>query len=295
MPSSFATLLSLFALTRAFLGASTASAAHLGGGHSSQKRMKDEDGSTEGLYAMASVPVDFFEQWKSEGANTQRRDSFHMGETGTFVDAPVIVGVAGGSGSGKTTLAQLIMEQLGAEHVSYISHDNYYRDLSHLPLNERAAVNFDHPDSLETDLLVEHLRALKRLRRSVKKPIYDFTKHSRIDSSFDIVEPRPIIIVDGILIFSEPQLLELFDMKIFVDTDDDIRFIRRLSRDTHERDRTTDSVITQYEKTVRPMHLTYVEPSKRNADIIVPAGKGIQTVALDMCVSRLREIINFHQ
>jgi len=202
--------------------------------------------------------------------------------------------VAGGSGSGKTTLVSLIIDALGAEHVSYISHDNYYKDLSHLSLKDRACVNFDHPDSLETDLLVEHLMHLKKMR-PIQKPLYDFTRHSRVVDRFETVAPRPIIIVDGILIFSEPRLLELFDMKIFVDTDDDIRLIRRLLRDTTERNRTTSNVISQYEGTVRPMHLTYVEPSKRNADIIVPAGKGIQTVALDMCVSRLREIINFNQ
>jgi len=142
-----------------------------------------------------------------------------------FVDAPVIVGVAGGSGSGKTTLVKLIMDALGADHVSYISHDNYYKDLSHLVVEDRAKVNFDHPDALETDLLVEHLVCLKQMH-AIKKPLYDFTRHSRITDRDIRVEPRPIIIVDGILIFSEPRLLELFDMKIFVDTDDDIRFIR---------------------------------------------------------------------
>jgi uridine kinase len=210
----------------------------------------------------------------------------------SLVDAPVIVGVAGGSGSGKTTLVELIMKALGEDHVSYISHDNYYKDLSHLSFKERSQINFDHPNSLETDLLIKHLKELKQMK-SINKPLYDFTRHARIQDTYETVKPRPIIIVDGILIFAELELLNLFDMKIFVDTDDDIRFIRRLIRDTTERNRTTMSVIAQYEETVRPMHLTYVEPSKRNADIIVPAGKGIRTVALDMCVSRLREIINF--
>lgn len=206
---------------------------------------------------------------------------------------PVIVGIAGGSASGKTTLARAIINNLGEEHISFVGHDNYYKNLCHLSLEERAKVNFDHPDSLDTPLLIEHIRALRE-GKQVHIPTYDFNTHSRT-SSYDLVQPRKIIIVDGILIFSEPELLQLMDMKIFVDTADDIRLIRRISRDTLERGRTVDSVIDQYLRTVRPMHDLYVEPSKRRADIILPAGDGIAPAALEMCVSRLREIINFYQ
>lgn len=206
---------------------------------------------------------------------------------------PVIVGIAGGSASGKTTLARAIIKEVGEEHISFIGHDNYYKDLRHLTMEERGKVNFDHPDSLDTQLLCHHLRALKA-GQVIATPTYDFTTHSRATSEL-LIEPRKIILVDGILIFAEPDLVGLMDMKIFVDTDDDIRLIRRIQRDTVERGRNVQQIIDQYVKTVRPMHQIYVEPSKRKADIIVPAGHGIQPVALDMCVSRLREIINFYQ
>lgn len=206
---------------------------------------------------------------------------------------PVIVGIAGGSASGKTTLARAIIKTLGTEHVSFIGHDSYYKELSHIPLQARAEVNFDHPKALDTSLLVQHLIQLKN-GEAVNVPIYDFATHTRTEN-IELIAPRPIIIVDGILIFAEPELLSLMDMKIFVDTEDDLRLIRRIKRDITERQRSIESVISQYTKTVRPMHLLYVEPSKRGADIIVPAGQGIQEVALDMCVSRLREIINLHK
>jgi uridine kinase len=206
--------------------------------------------------------------------------------------APVILGIAGGSASGKTTLAKAIIKELGAEHVSFIGHDSYYKELAHLSIEERANVNFDHPSSLDTKLLVHHLQKLKD-GEAVDVPIYSFATHTRTAHT-ELVTPRSIVIVDGILIFAEPELLSLMDMKVFVDTDDDLRLIRRIKRDISERNRTVDAVMTQYMRTVRPMHLLYVEPSKRFADIIVPAGQGIQPVALDMCVSRLREIINRH-
>jgi len=206
---------------------------------------------------------------------------------------PVIVGIAGGSGSGKTTLTHAIVAALGKDHVSYISHDSYYKDLSHLPIHQRAQQNFDHPSALDTALLQTHLQAL-RLGKSVDVPVYDFSCHSRTDS-VQRVAPKRIVIVDGILIFSDNELCDSMDMKIFVDTEDDIRLIRRLQRDTTERGRSVESVIAQYQNTVRPMHHLFVEPSKKKADIIVPAGQGIQAVALEMCVSRLREIINFCQ
>ena len=209
---------------------------------------------------------------------------------------PVIVGIAGGSASGKTTFAKAIIDALGPDHVSLIGHDSYYKELSHMSIDERSATNFDHPASLDTSLLIHHINMLKR-GHDVHVPIYDFATHSRTGAT-QLVTPSRIIIVDGILIFAEPELVQLLDMKIFVDTDDDIRLIRRIQRDIDERGRTVSSVIDQYTRTVRPMHQLYVEPSRRGADIIVPASNdGItpNQVALDMCVSRLREIINFYQ
>ena len=200
----------------------------------------------------------------------------------------VIVGVAGGTGSGKTTIAKAIYEQLGPENVAYIPHDAYYYDLSHLPPEERAKRNFDHPDSLETSLLIEHIKKLKQ-GEAVDIPVYDFATHTRRPETRHI-EPRPIIVIEGILVFVEPALRDLMDIKIFVDTDADIRFIRRLVRDIQERGRTMESVIRQYLETVRVMHLEFVEPSKRYADIIIPEG-GFNTVALDMVISRLRAML----
>ncbi len=207
---------------------------------------------------------------------------------GSISKRPIVVGVAGGSGSGKTTIAQAILQALGPEHVAHIPHDAYYYDLSHLPPTERAKRNFDHPDSLETSLLVQHLQMLKE-GRAVEIPIYDFSTHTRRPQTHH-VEPKPIILVDGILVLAEPTLRNLMDIKIFVDTDADIRFIRRLVRDIEERGRTMQSVIDQYLNTVRAMHLEFVEPSKRYADIIIPEG-GFNTVALDMVISRLRSMI----
>ncbi len=201
---------------------------------------------------------------------------------------PVIVGVAGGTGSGKTTIAQAIYNALGEDKVAYIPHDAYYYDLSHLPFEERARQNYDHPDSLETPLLVQHLKALRQ-GYAVDIPIYDFATHTRRKETRR-VEPRPIILIEGILVLAEPTLRDMMDIKIFVDTDADIRFIRRLQRDIKERGRTMEAVIQQYLNTVRVMHLEFVEPSKRYADIIIPEG-GFNTVALDMVIARLRNMI----
>ncbi len=200
----------------------------------------------------------------------------------------IIIGVAGGTGSGKTTVAQAILRRVGAKHIAYIPHDAYYRDLSHLPPEERSRVNFDHPDALETELLIEHLKAL-RAGRPVEIPVYDFTTHTRKKETRR-VEPQRVILVEGILVFAEPALRELFDVKIYVDTDADIRFIRRLRRDVAERGRTVESVIEQYLRTVRPMHLEFVEPSKRYADVIIPEG-GFNEVALDMVVARIERLL----
>lgn len=200
----------------------------------------------------------------------------------------IIIGVAGGTGSGKTTVAQEILQRVGPDRIAYIQHDSYYRDQGHLPFHERARVNYDHPDALESELLVEHLKAL-RAGRPVEVPIYDFTTHTRRPETRR-VEPRRVILVEGILIFADRALREMMDVKIFVDTDADIRFIRRLQRDLRERGRSMDSVIEQYLSTVRPMHLEFVEPSKRYADIILPEG-GFNVVALDMVVARILALI----
>lgn len=201
---------------------------------------------------------------------------------------PLVIGVAGGSGSGKTTAAREIIQRVGIEHVAYLPHDAYYRDMSHLPLAERASLNFDHPSILETELLVEHIKQLKAYQ-AVYLPVYDFKTHARTQET-RLVQPQPVILVDGILIFVEPDLRQMFDVKIFVDTDSDIRFIRRLQRDIDERGRTTATVIQQYLSTVRPMHLEFVEYSKRYADVIIPEG-GHNIVAVDMVVARLKALL----
>jgi uridine kinase len=195
----------------------------------------------------------------------------------------IVIGIAGGSGSGKTTLADAIYKEVGVGNITYISHDSYYRDQSHLSAAERETLNFDHPDILDTDLLVEHIRQLKG-GKSVRIPRYNFGSHTR-DKETEPREPRKIILVEGILIFSCMELVKLMDVKIFVDTPDDIRLIRRMRRDATERGREVASIITQYLTTVRPMHLEFVEPSKKNADVIVPVG--VNSVALDLIVSKL--------
>jgi uridine kinase len=201
---------------------------------------------------------------------------------------PIVIGIAGGTGSGKTTVAHMIVERVGAQYIAYLPHDAFYRDLSHLPPEKRAEVNFDHPNSLETELLIQHIQQLKA-GQPIDLPIYDFKTHTRTAKTRPLL-PQPIILVEGILIFAEPKLLPLYDIKIFVDTDADIRFIRRLQRDIQERGRTTESVIDQYLATVRPMHLEFVEYSKRYADIIIPEG-GFNTVAIDMVVARVLELL----
>jgi uridine kinase len=201
---------------------------------------------------------------------------------------PLVLGVAGGTGSGKTTVANVILKRVGAQHIAYVPHDAYYRNFSDLPKSQRDLINWDHPDSLETDLMIEHVRQL-RAGQSVELPVYDFTMHARSSRTVR-VEPQLIILVEGILIFAEPRLRELFDVKIFVDTDADIRFIRRLQRDIAERGRTVASVIQQYLTTVRPMHLEFVEPSKRYADVIIPEG-GLNEVAMDMVVARVEALL----
>ena len=201
---------------------------------------------------------------------------------------PLVIGIAGGSGSGKTTVAQEILQRVGPSRIAFLQHDSYYKDLSGLPPTQRASVNFDHPNSLETELLTQHIACLRE-GKAVEVPIYDFSTHSRTSNTYT-VQPRSVILVEGILIFTEAPLREMFDVKIFVDTDSDIRFIRRLERDLAERGRTTESVIKQYQLTVRPMHMEFVEPSKRYADIIIPEG-GHNAAALDMVVARVESLL----
>lgn len=197
----------------------------------------------------------------------------------------MIIGICGGTGSGKTTVANRILETVSADEVLFIQQDLYYRNLKDMPLDYRNAANFDHPDAVDNDLLVNHLKKL-RAGEAVELPIYDFRTHTRLPDTTRI-NPKPIVIVEGILIFAEPRLLEQFDIKVFVDTPDDIRFIRRLRRDIAERGRTVDSVIEQYLATVRPMHIQFIEPSKRHADVIIPEG-GHNIVSIDLLSGKIR-------
>mgnify|MGYP002533122271 CR=1 FL=1 len=200
----------------------------------------------------------------------------------------LIIGIAGGSGSGKTTLALRLKERFGEDEVRLISHDSYYKRHDELPFEERCKLNYDHPDSFDTELLVQHLQALRR-GESVKVPVYDYTIHNRSDKTIT-VHPAPVIIVEGILIFASQELCDMMDMKVFVDTDADVRILRRIVRDVKERGRTLESVVEQYLTTVKPMHEQYVEPSKRRADIIM-LQDGHNLVALDMLIERIRSHI----
>jgi len=198
----------------------------------------------------------------------------------------MIIGICGGTGSGKTTIARAIVDAVGRENVVLVEQDSYYRNLADMPLDERHQANFDHPDSIDSDMLVNHLIRLKQ-GLVVEMPLYDFKTHTRSDD-IDIIGPKQVVIVEGILIFAEPRVLDLLDMRVFVDTPDDIRFIRRLRRDIAERGRTVDSVIDQYYRTVRPMHFEFVEPSKRHADIIIPEGSNTG-ISVELLCSLVRE------
>jgi len=201
---------------------------------------------------------------------------------------PVFIGVAGGTGSGKTTVTQAILSRLPGESVALIEQDSYYRDLSQLPFSERVKTNFDHPDAFETELLVEHLDRLSR-GETIQKPLYDFVTHTRRRETV-AVEPRDIIVVEGILVLEDKRLRDRLDIKLFVDTDADVRILRRMVRDINERGRTMESVINQYLSVVRPMHLEFVEPSKRYADIIIPEG-GENKVAIDIIAAKISAIL----
>jgi uridine kinase len=198
----------------------------------------------------------------------------------------MIIGICGGTGSGKTTVANRILESVSRDEVVFLQQDSYYLNLDQMPLDYRQMVNFDHPEAIDNDLLVQHVRALRR-GEAVELPVYDFRTHTRLAETLHM-EPRPIIIVEGILIFAEPRLLKEMDIKVYVDTPDDIRFIRRLRRDVAERGRTVESVIEQYVETVRPMHMQFVEPSKRHADVIIPEG-GHNVVSIGLISGRIRE------
>lgn len=201
---------------------------------------------------------------------------------------PLVVGVAGGSGSGKTTVVRRLMDALGPEQVALLEQDAYYRDAAHLSPDERAARNYDHPDAIDEPLFVSHVRELKA-GQPVKAPCYDFVRHSRTAET-TTVEPRACLVVEGILVLATAAIRRLLDVKLYVDTDADIRFIRRLRRDLQERGRTAESVMAQWESTVGPMHLQFVEPSKRHADLIVPEG-GLNSVAMEVIIAHLQSIV----
>lgn len=200
-----------------------------------------------------------------------------------------VIGICGGTGSGKTTITNRLSRELADSGVLVLQQDHYYKDLSHLPLEERSKCNFDHPNALDTELFIEHVRKLKE-GKSIERPVYDFTQHRRVQETVRL-DSRPAILVEGILIFENEALRNLMDIKIFVDTDADLRFIRRLVRDMRDRGRTLESVVEQYQKTVRPMHLEFVEPSKRYADIIIPEG-GHNEVGIDLVLQKVRSLIS---
>ncbi len=205
-----------------------------------------------------------------------------------MADQFLVIGIAGGTGSGKTTLMKNIITRFG-EDVTVISHDNYYKRRDDLTYEERCAINYDEPEAFDTDMLVDHLAQIRE-GKSILCPVYDFTVHNRSDETLKI-EPRKVIIVEGIMIFTDPNLRKLMDIRIFVDTDTDVRLCRRIKRDVNKRGRTLESVLTQYLTTVKPMHEKYVEPSKKFADIVVPEG-GKNIVALDMIIGRICRHLN---
>ena len=204
----------------------------------------------------------------------------------------MIIGICGGTGSGKTTIARAIVESVGRSNVVLVEQDSYYRNLADMPLDRRHQANFDHPDSIDSDMLVNHLIRLKQ-GLSIEMPLYDFVTHTRSDD-IEVINPKPVVIVEGILIFAESRVLDLLDCRVFVDTPDDVRLMRRLRRDITERGRTFERTLEQYELTIRPMHFEFVEPSKRHADIIIPEGS--QTgMTVDLLCSLVREKLKVEQ
>jgi len=205
------------------------------------------------------------------------------------MNRPILIGIAGGTGSGKSTVANEIFKSLPGESIAVIEQDSYYKDQSHLTLEERKKTNYDHPDAFDTELLIKHLKMLLN-GEAIEKPLYDFEIHTRKKETVRI-EPKDIIILEGILILAEPEIRNLLDIKIFVDTDADVRIIRRIQRDIKERGRTVESVIEQYMNVVRPMHMQFVEPTKRYADIIIPEG-GYNKVAIDILIAKIKQILS---
>src|SRR4030095_1198366 len=201
----------------------------------------------------------------------------------------MIIGICGGTGSGKTTIARAIVDAVGRQNVVLVEQDSYYRNLADMPLDERHQANFDHPDSIDSDMLVNHLMRLRQ-GLAVEMPLYDFVTHTRSEE-IEIINPKPVVIVEGILIFAEPRILDQLDMRIFVDTPEDVRLLRRLRRDITERGRTFERTLEQYERTIRPMHFDFVEPSKRHADIIIPEGSNTGITVEFLC-SMVREKLN---
>lgn len=202
---------------------------------------------------------------------------------------PILIGITGGTGSGKSSIADAIYSSFSNECIAMIQQDMYYKDQSHLSMEDRVKTNYDHPNAFDNDLLIDHLNSLLN-GIAIEKPIYDFSKHNRAKETVR-VEPRRIIIVEGILVLENEKLRDLLDIKVYVDTDADIRILRRLVRDINERGRTVESVVNQYLDIVRPMHMQFTEPTKRFADIIVPEG-GQNRVAIDILVSRIKDILN---
>jgi uridine kinase len=201
----------------------------------------------------------------------------------------MIIGICGGTGSGKTTIARAILDSVGSTEVVLIEQDSYYRNLADMPLDERHQANFDHPDAIDSDMLVNHIKRLKQ-GEPVEMPVYDMVTHTRRDIT-ETLKPKPVVIVEGILIFAEPRVLDLLDVRVFVDTPDDIRLMRRLKRDILERGRTVERTLEQYERTIRPMHFEFVEPSKRHADIIIPEG-GQPHISIEFLCGLVREKLN---
>lgn len=199
----------------------------------------------------------------------------------------IVIGIAGGTGSGKSTLINRIKEEF-SDSITMLSHDFYYKEHSHIPFEDRKKLNYDHPDAFDTDLMIEHVKALTE-HKSIERPVYDFTIHNRIDETVT-VKPAKVIVVEGILIFENKELRDMCDIKVFIDTDADVRIIRRIIRDVEERGRTLESIVTQYLTTVKPMHEQFVEPSKKYADIIVPEG-GYNRVALEMLNERIHALL----
>jgi uridine kinase len=204
----------------------------------------------------------------------------------------MIIGICGGTGSGKTTIARAIVDSVGAQNVILIEQDSYYKNLADMPLDERHQANFDHPEAIDSDMLVNHIRRLKQ-GEPIEMPLYDMVTHTRRDETETFL-PRPVVIVEGILIFSEPRILDLLDVRVFVDTPDDVRLMRRMRRDVIERGRTFERTLEQYERTIRPMHFEFVEPSKRHADIIIPEGSNTG-VTVDFLCSMVREKLKAEQ